>query len=218
MPWIDQVNHFEDAYKARITSTQNVMNDMCSLFDREIDFIKNGRTVHEEEEEEEVNNEAVEEHLHESVAVTHPLVATQQQLQQNPSRAVCTASNCVQVTWTIDAKKLSGKKSYLSSHDFEFCQGQRFLLIVRACPLNMKGGFQASRGVGRVELKFNDGAVSSGKVHYRVAVGQNKQLPFQGLDHDFDAQPLSILQHKWDFLSTANKGLVLLHLEGPLIG
>jgi len=215
--WMDQVDYFQSAdekssFKERITNTQNVMDDICSVFDKEIDWIIHGRKAQED-----VKNEVVEEQPYESATATPPVSPLNRDMQPHLSRALCTASNCVQVTWMIDEKKLSGKKTSFSSPDFEFREGRRFLLIVRTCPQNVKGGFQACRGVGRVELKFCGGTDLSEKVHYRVAVGHKKQLPFQGLDHDFSTQHLSILPHAWDFLSTVNKGFVLLHLEVPLV-
>jgi len=80
----------------------------------------------------------------------------------------------------------------------------------------VKGGFQGSKGVGLVGLKFGGGTERAGKVHYRVAAGQNKELPFQGLDHDFVTRPQSTMQQEWNFLSAVNQGSLLVHFEARM--
>jgi len=64
-----------------------------------------------------------------------------------------------------------------------------------------------------VELKFEGGTEFAGRVHWRVAVGQNKELPLEGLDHDFATWPQSSLQQEWNFPSAVTRGSLLLRLE-----
>jgi len=69
-----------------------------------------------------------------------------------------------------------------------------------------------------VELKFCGGTEFAGKVHWRVAAGPNKELPFQGLDHNLAMRFQSTLQHEWDSLRVVNQGSLLLHLEATWEG
>merc|ERR1719461_229175 len=178
--------------KEHIRNTQNRLKDMCAICDQEIDWINRGCKA-----EEEVNVEAVEQHHPLCSAVTsrasltspqreHPLnmsVRGQRTRYMQPNlRVNRTASNCIQVTWTISEKKLQNNNKSFTSPDFDLWQGGTFKLVLRSSgPHNMKGGFQACNGVGRVELKFCGVTEFAGNVHFRVAVGQNKE--FQGLDH-----------------------------------
>merc|ERR1719410_1338422 len=125
------------------------------------------------------------------------------------------ARNCIRVRWTIAEKKLRSKTKSVTSPDLKLWPGGTFTLTLRSsCPHNMKGGFQASRGVGRVELKFCGETEFTWKVHFRVAVGQNTE--FQGLDHDFGTRPQSTLQQEWNFRNAVNKGSLLLLLEAHM--
>jgi len=135
---------------------------------------------------------------------------------KNLKRFYNAASNCVEVVWTIPEKKLSIKDRAFNSPDFEIWEGGTFRLTLRSCSDNVKGGLHGSRGVGRVELKFEGGTEFAGKVHWRVAVGQNKELPFEGLDHDFATRPQSVLQQEKNFLGAVTRGSLLLHLEARI--
>jgi len=126
------------------------------------------------------------------------------------------ASNCIEVLWTIPEKKLSIKDKAFTSPDFEIWEGGTFKLSLRSCPDNVKGGLHGARGVGRVELKFEGGTEFTGKVRWRVSVGQNKELPLEGLDHNFATRPQSILQQEWNFLIAVTRGSLLLHLEASM--
>jgi len=137
-------------------------------------------------------------------------------MQPTLKRVHSIASNCIRVAWTIDQRKLFRKDQAVTSPRFEIWEGGTFILILRSSPHKVKGGFHGSRGVGRVELKFCGGIEFAGKVHYRVAAGKKKELPFQSLDHDFITRPHSILQQEWNFLSVVNKGSLLVHLEARM--
>jgi len=145
-----------------------------------------------------------------------PLSRSLDSAKKTLKRVYNAASNCVQVVWTIPEKKLSIKDKSFTSPDFAIWEGGSFKLVLRAYPDNVKGGFHGSRGVGRMELKFCAGTEFAGKIHWRVAVGQNKELPSEGLDHDFTTRPQSILQQEWNFLSAVSRGSLLLHLEARM--
>jgi len=126
-----------------------------------------------------------------------------------------TASNCIRVLWTITEKKIRNNSKSITSPHVNLWQGGTFKLILRSSvPHNMKGGFQACNGVGRVEIKFCGETEFARKVHFRVAVGQNKE--FQGLNHDFGTRPQCTLQQEWNFRNAVNKGSLLLHLEAHM--
>jgi len=126
------------------------------------------------------------------------------------------ASDCIRVVWKVSEQKLLSRNKALNSPDFELWEGGIFKLILRSFPYDVKGGFRGSKGVGRVELKFCGGTELAGKVHCRVAAGENKELPFQGLDHDFAERPQSTLQQEWDFLSVVKQKSFILHLEARM--
>jgi len=67
-----------------------------------------------------------------------------------------------------------------------------------------------------VELKFCGRPEFAGKVHYRVAGGQNKEWLFQDLHHDFAMQLWSTSQQECNLLSAVNDGSLLLHLEARM--
>jgi len=111
----------------------------------------------------------------------------------------------------IPVKRISvGHKEY-TSEVFDLCEGGKFKIVLRACA--EKGGFQASKGVGKVDLKWFGESASAGRVHFRVAAGLHKELPFQDSDHDFATRPLSTTQHEWNFPMAYNKGSLVLHIE-----
>jgi len=116
-------------------------------------------------------------------------------------------------SWTIAEKKLLSRQRVLTLPAFELWEGGTFRLIVKACPHNVKGGFQGSGGLGQVELKFCGRPEFAGSDHWSVAVGKNKELPLEGLDHYFATRPQSILQQELNLLSAVNNGSLLLHLE-----
>jgi len=136
---------------------------------------------------------------------------------KNLKRFYNAVSNCIEVLWTIPEEKLLSTNKAILSPGFELWEGGTFKLILR-CPHNVKKGFRGSRGAGMVELKFCGGAEFAGKVHWRVAAGQNQELPFQGLDHDFTTHSQSTLQQEWNLLSAVNKGSLFLHLEARIGG
>jgi len=152
----------------------------------------------------------------EDVTLPAPLSRSSDSAKKNLKRFYNAASNCVEVVWTIPEKQLSKTNKTLISEDFEIWERGTFKLILRACPHNMKGGFHESKGVGMVELKFCGGTEFAGKIHWRVAAGQNQELPFQGLDHDFATRPTSTLQQEWNLLSAVNQGSLLLHFEARM--
>jgi len=152
----------------------------------------------------------------EDVTLPAPLSRSSDSAKKNLKRFYNAASNCVEVVWTIPEKQLSKTNKTLISEDFEIWERGTFKLILRACPHNMKGGFHESKGVGMVELKFCGGTEFAGKIHWRVAAGQNQELPFQGLDHDFATRSQSTLQQEWNLLSAVNQGSLLLHFEARM--
>jgi hypothetical protein len=124
----------------------------------------------------------------------------------------------VKKAWKVSASKLKGKDAFLTSPKFDCWEGVSLMVILRPYPSNVRGGFKGSKGVGKVELKLCDGTRLSEKANicYRVAAGKNKELPFQGLEHNFAAQPLSILPQEWQFWSAVGGGVLLLHLEARM--
>jgi len=142
-----------------------------------------------------------------------PLSRSPDSAKKTLKRIYNAASNCIQVAWKVAEKKLLNKEKTHTSPPFEIWEGGTFILILRSCPHNLKGGFQGSKGVGKVELKFCGGTEFARKIHWRVAAGQNQELSFQGLNHDFSACPTSTWQQEWNFLSLVTKGSLLLHLE-----
>jgi len=111
----------------------------------------------------------------------------------------------------IPVKKISGAWREHASEVFDLCEGGKFKFVLRPCA--EKGGFQASKGVGKVDLKWFGESASAGRVHFRVAAGLHKELPFQDSDHDFATRPLSTTQHEWNFPMAYNKGSLVLHIE-----
>jgi len=214
----------ENKYRERIEVTRNVMKDMDALLDKEIGWMNRGHTAQKE-----VKGEAVEEQPPQCPVVTPPasLTSHQHELPLNMAppaqrtrdmhptlRVDGTAGNCIRVTWTVAANQLRTKNKAFTSPAFELWQGGAFVPILSSYPHNMKGGFQASKGVGRVELKFCGETEFARKIHYQVAIGRNKE--FHGLDHDFGTRPQSTLQHEWNFLNAINKGSFPLHLEARM--
>merc|ERR1719433_2323343 len=105
----------------------------------------------------------------------------------------------------------------MTSPVWELWEGLFFMIMLEPHPNNSRGGFKGSNGVGKVGLKLCDGKLSEKvKLHFRVAAGKNKELPFQPLEHDFASQPLGILPQEWQFLSIVNSGFLLLHLEARM--
>jgi len=111
----------------------------------------------------------------------------------------------------IPVKKISGAWREHTSELFDLCEGGKFKFVLRPCA--EKGGFQASKGVGKVDLKWFGESASAGRVHFRIAAGLHKELPFQDSDHDFATRPLSTTQHEWNFPVAYNKGSLVLHIE-----
>jgi len=176
----------ENKYRERIEVTRNVMKDMDALLDKEIGWMNRGHTAQKE-----VKGEAVEEQPPQCPVVTPPasLTSHQQELPLNMAppaqrtrdmhptlRVDGTAGNCIRVRWTVAANQLRTKNKAFTSPAFELWQGGAFVLILSSYPHNMKGGFQASKGVGRVELKFCGETEFARKVHYQVAIGRNKEF------------------------------------------
>jgi len=91
-------------------------------------------------------------------------------------RVDSTAGNCIRVTWTVAANKLRTKNKAFTSPNFELWQKGACVLILSSYPHSMEGGFQTSKGVGRVELKFCGETEFARKVHYQVAIGRNKEF------------------------------------------
>jgi len=152
----------------------------------------------------------------EDVTLPAPLSRSSDSAKKNLKRFYNAASNCIEVVWTIPEKKLSENYKTLISDDFEIWERGTFKLMLRACLHNMKGGFRESKGVGMVELKFCGGTEFAGKVHWRVAAGQNQEIPFQGLDQDFATRSQSSLQQEWNFFSVVNQGSLLLYFEARM--
>jgi len=119
-----------------------------------------------------------------------------------------------QHSWKIDENKISNKQREHSLPTFDLWEGGTFRLILRADTPN--GGFQASNGVGRVELKFIGGTEFNGKVHYRVAVGQDNDSHFQDLEHNFAMRAHSTMPQEWNFKIAAKKKSLVVRLEARL--
>jgi len=136
--------------------------------------------------------------------------------QPTLKRVESIASNCIRVMWRIPEKMPLKTNKTIDSPDFGLWEGGTFKLVLRACPDNVKGGFHGSGGVGVAGLKFCGGTELARKVHYRVAAGQNKELSFQGLDHDFATRPQSTLQQERNFLSVVNQGSLRMHFEARM--
>lgn len=120
----------------------------------------------------------------------------------------------LRVEWKVPEKKFNGRDMSLASPEFEL-DGWLFKLILKPFPANVRGGFNGSKGIGKVELKYCGGMElgDRAKVHFRVAAGLKHELSSEDRDHDFAGQPLAILPQEWNFLNVKDSGSVAMHIE-----
>jgi hypothetical protein len=118
------------------------------------------------------------------------------------------------VGWKVPEKRFHGRDMSLASPEFEL-DGWLFKMILKPFPANNRGGFNGSKGIGKVELKYCGGMELGDRanVYFRVRAGLNHELSSGDCEHDFAEQPLSILPQEWNFLSVKDSGSVAMHIE-----